>query len=216
MCTLSEISNDRALCCHPSAIVTLSLSCCQLKSTLPLTAQFCFCCSLNRVTWSGIIWNFLTSLREFLDPVVSRFTQQALRTVNKKHCFLNIVCVESLSPQKTHSRTLVFGRILLKHSHHFDYWKQPLNMRMRVCYLDCHKAGLYWYLMIHLENVLWPLQLFYFHLWPIYWLSLIIAKCLITPSFSKMAHYRKNVTLEDIPSWGDNPRKIVTVILLLY
>jgi hypothetical protein len=46
-------------------------------------------------------------------------------------------------------------------------------MNMRVCYLDCHEAGLCCYLVIHIENLLRPLQLFYFHLWPIYWLSLL-------------------------------------------
>jgi hypothetical protein len=35
-------------------------------------------------------------------------------------------------------------------------------MRMRVCYL-----------VIHIETLLRPLHLFYFHLWPIYWLSLV-------------------------------------------
>jgi hypothetical protein len=46
-------------------------------------------------------------------------------------------------------------------------------MRMRVCYIDSHEAGLYCYLETHIENLLYPLQLFYFHLWPIYWLSLV-------------------------------------------
>jgi hypothetical protein len=45
-------------------------------------------------------------------------------------------------------------------------------MRMHVCYLDSHEAGLCCYLVIHIENALRPLQLFYFHLWPVYWLSL--------------------------------------------
>jgi hypothetical protein len=46
-------------------------------------------------------------------------------------------------------------------------------MRMCACYLDCHEAGLCCYLMIHIENLLRPLQLFYFHLLPIYRLSLV-------------------------------------------
>jgi hypothetical protein len=46
-------------------------------------------------------------------------------------------------------------------------------MRMRACYLSCHKAGLCCYLVMHIENVLLPLQLLYFHLWPVYWLSLV-------------------------------------------
>jgi hypothetical protein len=59
-----------------------------------------------------------------------------------------------------------------KHSHRYDYRNQPLNMRMRVCYLDCHETGLCCYLVIHVENLLRPLELFCFHLWPIYWLYL--------------------------------------------
>jgi hypothetical protein len=33
-------------------------------------------------------------------------------------------------------------------------------MRMRACYLDCHEAGLCCYLVMHIENLLRPLQLF--------------------------------------------------------
>jgi hypothetical protein len=44
---------------------------------------------------------------------------------------------------------------------------------MRVCYLDCHEAGLCCYLVIHTENLLHPLQLLYFHLWPVYWLTIV-------------------------------------------
>jgi hypothetical protein len=43
-------------------------------------------------------------------------------------------------------------------------------MSMCVCYLDCHEAGLCCYLVTHIENLLHPLQLFYFNLWTIYWL----------------------------------------------
>jgi hypothetical protein len=43
---------------------------------------------------------------------------------------------------KTHNWTLLLGNKPLKHGRHFNYWNQALNMRMRVCYLDCHYAGL--------------------------------------------------------------------------
>jgi hypothetical protein len=59
----------------------------------------------------------------------------------------------------------------LKHFSHFDYWNQPVNMRFRC--LGCHEAGQCCYLVLYIENLLRPLQLFYFHLWPIYWLSLV-------------------------------------------
>jgi hypothetical protein len=68
---------------------------------------------------------------------------------------------------------LLFGSTHLKHGRHFDYWSQHLNIRMRAFYLDCHEARLCCYLVTHIENLLRPLQLFYSHLWPIYWLSLV-------------------------------------------
>jgi hypothetical protein len=46
-------------------------------------------------------------------------------------------------------------------------------MHMRVCYLHCHEAGLCCYLVIHTENLLHPFQMFYFLLWPVYWLSFV-------------------------------------------
>jgi hypothetical protein len=68
-----------------------------------------------------------------------------------------------LLPPKTHKRTLFSVVTPLNLDHHCDYWNQPLNMRMRVCYMDCHEAGLCSYLVIYIENILRPLQLFYFH-----------------------------------------------------
>jgi hypothetical protein len=62
--------------------------------------------------------------------------------------------------KKPHNRTMLFGRIHLKHGRHFDYRNQPLNVRICVCYLDCHEAGLCCYLVIHIENLLWSIQLF--------------------------------------------------------
>jgi hypothetical protein len=47
-------------------------------------------------------------------------------------------------------------------------------MRIRVCYLDCHESGLDCYLVIYIEKLLRLLQLFYFHLWPIYRLCLVL------------------------------------------
>jgi hypothetical protein len=61
------------------------------------------------------------------------------------------------------------------HSSLSPFWllKPSLNMRMRECYLNCYEAGLCCYLVIHIEDLLRPLQLFYFHVWLIYWLSLV-------------------------------------------
>jgi hypothetical protein len=92
----------------------------------------------------------------------------------KQKTFLNEYPLHSvLLTTKTHNRTLLFGSILLKHGRHLDYWNQSLNMRIRACYLHCHEAdcaATKWYI----GNLLRPLELFYFYLWPIYWLSLVI------------------------------------------
>jgi hypothetical protein len=62
---------------------------------------------------------------------------------------------------KKHNGTLLFGNTLLKHGRHFYYWNQSLNIRMRACYLDCYETGLCYYLVVYIENILRPLQLFY-------------------------------------------------------
>jgi hypothetical protein len=54
---------------------------------------------------------------------------------------------------------LLFDNTLFKNGRHFDYCNQLLNMRVCVCYLDCHEAGLYCSLVIEIENLLRPLQL---------------------------------------------------------
>jgi hypothetical protein len=142
----------------------LSLSSCQLESTPPPTAQLLQSQSQQGDLVGHHLW-LSTSLSEFFDPAVNHFT-------HKHETFLyKYPSHRVLLPIKMHNRMLLFGSILLRHSHHFDYWNQPLNMH--VCYLDCHEAGLCCYLVIHTENLLYPLQLFYLHLWPIYWLSLI-------------------------------------------
>jgi hypothetical protein len=87
--------------------------------------------------------------------------------------FMNTLFIKSFCPQKKHSRTLIFLSRLIRHGRHFDYWTQPLNMRMHVWNLDYHEAGLCCYLVIHIENLLRPSQMFYLHLWPIYSLSLV-------------------------------------------
>jgi hypothetical protein len=72
-----------------------------------------------------------------------------------------------------HKRTLFFSRIFFKHGRHFGFWNQPLNMHILICYLDSHEAGLCCYLVIHIENLLYPLDVVYFHLWPFYGRSFI-------------------------------------------
>jgi hypothetical protein len=103
-----------------------------------------------------------------------------------------------LLPAKKEKRgtTLLLGSTPLKHGRHFDYWNQPLYMR--VCYLDCHKAGLCCYLVIHIENLLRPLQLFYFYMWPIYWLFLVYCSFQIG---DYLQHSKQNLWLMELSNW---------------
>jgi hypothetical protein len=48
---------------------------------------------------------------------------------------VNILCIESVCPQKNRIIMLLFG-IIRRHGRHFDYWNQPLKMHMRIWYLD--------------------------------------------------------------------------------
>jgi hypothetical protein len=83
---------------------------------------------------------------------------------HKQETFINILCIESLCPQKhTTERcpSVVYSSSTVA--------ILTLNVRMRVCYLDSHEAWLCWYLVIHIEKLLHPLQVIYFCLCPIYW-----------------------------------------------
>jgi hypothetical protein len=105
---------------------------------------------------------------------------------------------------KAHNSTLLFGSAAIKHGRHFDYWNQPLNMRMGVCYLDCHEAGLCCYLMIYIANLLHPIQLFCFHLRLIYWLSFAWMKIYLTFLHSISFHKRENGYFQHVSSLGLN------------
>jgi hypothetical protein len=124
----------------------------------PQHRSLCFCRNLNKATWSGIFCDFRTSLREFLDPIVIRFTRQTLPTVNR---IISLWISFALSPFAHKGRTTErCSSVAYSSKRHFDYWNQPLNMLMRVCYLDYHETGLCCYLAIHIENLLRPLQCF--------------------------------------------------------
>jgi hypothetical protein len=72
----------------------------RFTSALKPTAQKSFdCCPSHFRTWSSIICNLWMSLRESLDPVANHSTWQTLLTINRKHFFMNILCIESFCPQ---------------------------------------------------------------------------------------------------------------------
>jgi hypothetical protein len=64
-------------------------------------------------------------------------------------------------------------------------------MRMLVCCLDYHEAGVCCYLVIHIENLLYLVQMFHFHLWPIYWLSLRYSSLILQNETSIHKIYRE-------------------------
>jgi hypothetical protein len=136
-------------------------------------------------------WSLLTvaSATSVLNPSssakrFSRYSTQLWTTLRDKHfppqtgniSLWISFALSHFSHRETHNRTPLFSTTLLKRGRHFDYWNQPLNMCMRAYYLGGNAAGLCSYLAIHIETLLHPLQLFYFQLWPIYWLSFIFSE----------------------------------------
>jgi hypothetical protein len=158
----------------PKSSVQWCVSCGQKDSVQKIFIKKCFLCtvaSVCRVKRSTTGWQTFAT---FLDKVVNCFTLQTLLTVEKGKISLRIsVALSPFAHRKKRNRMLLFGSTILKHGRHFDYWNQPVKMSMLVWYLACHEAGLWCYLVIHIETLLHPLQLFYFYLCPVYWLSLV-------------------------------------------
>jgi hypothetical protein len=131
----------------------------------PQHRNLCFCCSLNRGTW--------TSLKEFLD--------QLWTTLHDKHFppwTGNISLCISFALCPAHKKCSTEHHSSLAHS---SSMAGILTTETSLWTCTCtsatwtsHEAGLCSYLVIHIENLLRPLQLFYFHLWPVYWLSIIL------------------------------------------
>jgi hypothetical protein len=112
-----------------------------------------------------ILCEFRTSFREFLDRAVNCLC-------HKHHHKQEILIYEYplhwvLMPYKNAQEETALRYYTLKQSRHFDHRNQPQDMRMRVCYVHCHEADLCSYLVIHIEILLHPLNLFYFNFWPI-------------------------------------------------
>jgi hypothetical protein len=77
-----------------------------------------------------------------------KFTHRAKSASEVTNTSDTILCIQSFCLQKNAQQDVFFGRGLLKYGRHVDYWNQPLNMRIRVCYLHCNESGLRCYLMI--------------------------------------------------------------------
>jgi hypothetical protein len=107
----------------------------------PQYRSFYDCCLSHFRTWSGIICDFRTSLREFLDPVVNRFTGQTLPAVNRKYFFMNFICSESFCPQKKRSTKRCFSVVHPQAPSPFWLLKPASEQYARVL-PDSHEAGL--------------------------------------------------------------------------
>jgi hypothetical protein len=130
----------------------LSLSSCQFKSALTPAALLLLLES-KLGTWSGIICDFWRSLREFLDPIVNRFMQQTLPTINKKYFFMNILCIVSFFPQKNAQESTALQEYILQ------AWSpiwllKPASEHAHACLLPrLPWSWLYCYLVIHIANL---------------------------------------------------------------
>jgi hypothetical protein len=111
--------------------------------------------------------------RNICHPVLNRFTRQTLPTVNRKHFFMNILCIGSFAHRKRTTERCSSVAYSWSMVTILTTETSLCALLMCVCYLDCHEEGLCCYLVIDIGNLLRSLQLFYFHLWPIYWLSLV-------------------------------------------
>jgi hypothetical protein len=117
----------------------------------PVTQKSSDCC-LNHFRAS---FQPLRHQRNVCHPTVNRFTHQTLPI--QKLVLYEYPSRWVLLPIKMHNRMLLFGSTLLKHGRHFDYWNQPLNTSIHVCYVECHEAGLCCYLVIRYGKVI-PVQ----------------------------------------------------------
>jgi hypothetical protein len=107
----------------------------------------------------------------FLGPVVNRLRDWHF-SPQRGNVLWICFALSTFAHENAHQNA-AFGITLLKYGRHFDYRNQPLNVRMRARYLYCNEIVMPCHLVIHTEDLLHPLELFYFYLWPIYWLSLV-------------------------------------------
>jgi hypothetical protein len=75
-------------------------------------------------------FQLLRHQRNVCQPVVNRFTRQTLSTVNRKHFFMDILCIDTFYPRKTHNRTLFFGSLLLKQGRYSEICSEHAHARL--------------------------------------------------------------------------------------
>jgi hypothetical protein len=77
--------------------------------------------------------------------------------------------VSPFAHKRKHNRTLLFSSTLLKHNRHFDCWKTHARLFLTLSWR--------WIMLLHNNTHRKPITsiiAIYFHLWSIYWLSLVL------------------------------------------
>jgi hypothetical protein len=109
--------------------------------------------------------------RNVCHRVVNRFTRQTLPTVNRKHFFIDILCIEFRAHKK---RTTERCSSVVHPQARSPFWLlKPASEHKPA--RPVHRLSWSWTVLLPSDSrrtLLRPLQLFYFHLWPVYWLSL--------------------------------------------
>jgi hypothetical protein len=96
------------------------------------------------------------------------YATKTVPTVNRKHFFINILCVKFFFPHRN-TKECCFS--LVHSSNTVAILTTDTSFWTGACAFAIW-TGLCCYIVIHIENLLRQLQLFYFYLWPVYWLSL--------------------------------------------
>jgi hypothetical protein len=116
----------------------------------PQHRSLCFCCSLNRANWLGIIWDFQMSFRDSrpsCEPlymaIISHHEQE---TFLYEYALHRVLLTQKKKKKRTTQRCSSAAHTSSTVA--INYWNQP----MHICYLDCHEVGMCCYLVIHKEN----------------------------------------------------------------
>jgi hypothetical protein len=134
-----------------------------------------FDCYLSHIRTS--VSNSSRHQRNVCYSVLNRFARQTLPTVKSKYFFMNVLCTESFCPKRRTTErcsSVVYSQVwspfrLLKPA------SEHVHARLLA---RLSRSWTVLYLVIHIVNLLRPLQLFYFHLWHIYWLAFIVCSSL--------------------------------------
>jgi hypothetical protein len=104
---------------------------------------------------------------------VNRFTRQTIPTVNRRYLFMDIPCTESFCSQKAHRQRC---SSIVHSSRTIAILTTKTNLWTTARESAIYRIPWSWNVLLPSDThkiLLRPLQLLYFHLWPIYSLSLV-------------------------------------------